>query len=111
MKKLALLSFITVLSIFMVGCGEKKENKKQDKTKEYETAMEEYVKDYYIRFSNKQITEPEVSLQSLKVANEAGYTNYDLSKLSNCSDDSKTKIILAEGTNEISGYKHELHCK
>lgn len=109
MKKFLIVT-VAVLSLLAVGCG-KKEEKETNKKSEEEVVMEKYTKDYYIKFMNKYLTNPTVTLESLRKSKTDGYTDYDLSKLDKCSDTSYTELVLEEGTNEIIDYKHHLDCK
>lgn len=108
MKKFLIIS-VAMLSLFAVGCGKKKDEKKETKSPQ-EIAMEKYAKDYYIRFMNKFLTNPTVSLEALKKSNADGYTDYDFKDLEKCKDTSYTELELEEGTNEIKNYKHHLEC-
>ncbi|MCI9234106.1 MAG: hypothetical protein HFH08_05910 [Bacilli bacterium] len=109
MKKFLIVS-VAVLSLFMVGCGKKKEEKKPNTKSPQEIAMEKYAKDYYIKFMNKYLTTPTVSIEALKKTNAEKYTDYDLSDLDKCKDSSYTELVLEEGTNEIKGFVHHLEC-
>lgn len=108
MKKFLIVT-IAALSLFVVGCN-KKEEKNKDTKKPEEIAMEKYAKDYYIRFMNKYLTNPTVSLESLRKSKSDGYTDYDFTQLDKCKDTSYTELQLEEGTNEVIGYKHHLEC-
>ena len=113
MKKFLIVS-VAFLSLLAVGCGKKKDNdnkKEENKKSEQELAMEKYAKDYYIKFMNKYLTDPTVSLDSLRSAKKDGFTDYDLSALDKCKDTSYTELKLEEGTNEITGYVHHLDCE
>lgn len=103
MKKFLIVT-VAVLSLFAVGCGKKD-------TKKAEEAMETYAKDYYVRFMNKYLTDPKVSLEALRKVNADNYTDYDLSALKKCSDSSYTELKLEEGTNNVIGFTHHLDCK
>lgn len=109
MKKILIVT-IAVLSLLAVGCGKKAKKTEGPKKNPQEEAMEKYAKDYYIRFMNKYLTNPTVSLEQIKKSKTDGYTDYDLSKLEKCKDTSYTELKLEEGTNEISGYVHHLDC-
>lgn len=109
MKKFLIVS-IAVLSLFMVGCGKKKDDKKENKKSPQEIAMEKYAKDYYLKLMNKYLTTPTVSLEQLKKSNADKYTDYDLKDLEKCKDTSYTEIVLEEGTNEIKSFVHHLEC-
>lgn len=113
MKKFFIVT-VAGLSLLTVGCGKKEKENKRTETKTEKTpqeiAMEKYSKDYYERFMNKYLTDPEVSLEKLRKANKDGYTEYDLKDLEKCKDTSTTKLVLKEGTNEVTGYKHSLDC-
>ena len=107
MKKMLIMS-VAVLSLFAVGCGKK--NKEENKKSPQEIAMETYAKDYYLKYMNKYLTDPTVSLETLRRAKNEGYADYDLSKLEKCKDSSYSEIQLEAGTNEIIGYVHHLDC-
>ncbi len=109
MKKFLIVT-IAVLSLLAVGCGKKTQKTTGPKKSPQEEAMEKYSKDYYIKFMNKYLTNPTVSLEALKKSKADGYTDYDLSKLDKCKDTSYTELKLEEGTNEITGYVHHLDC-
>lgn len=110
MKKFLIVT-VAVLSLFAVGCGKKEDEKNENKKPETEVVMEQYAKDYYIKFMNKYLTNPTVTLEALRKSKTDGYTDYDLSKLDKCKDSSYTELELQEGTNEIIGYKHHLDCE
>ncbi len=110
MKKFLIVS-VAILSLLAVGCGKKKDNKKENVKSPQEIAMEKYAKDYYLKFVNKYLTNPTVSVQALKKAKKDGYTDYDLSDLSKCKDTSYTELVLEEGTNEVKGFVHHLECE
>lgn len=107
MKKFLILS-VAILSLFAVGCGKKKD--KTPKKSPQEEAMEKYAKDYYLRFMNKYLTTPTVSLEALRKVKADGYTDYDLKALEKCKDTSYTELVLEEGTNAVIDYKHHLEC-
>jgi len=107
MKKLLIVA-IAGVSLFAVGCG-KKDNDTPKKSPQ-EIAMEKYAEDYYVKFMNKYLTNPTVSLEALKKSKTDGYTDYDLSDLDKCKDSSYTELKLEEGTNKIIGYTHHLDC-
>ncbi len=115
MKKFLIVS-VAALSLFAVGCGKKKNDEKTDgkgtaaKSKQ-EEVMEKYAKDYYVKFMNKYLTDPVVSLEDLRKSNEGGYTDYDLKELEKCKDTSTTDLKLKEGTNEVIGFTHHLDCE
>ena len=109
MKKFLIVT-VAVLSLFAVGCGKKKEQNEPNKKSKAEEAMETYAKDYYVRFMNKYLTDPTVSLEALRKTNADNYTDYDLSELEKCSDTSYTELKLEEGTNNIISFTHHLGC-
>lgn len=109
MKKFLIVS-VAVLSLFMVGCGKKKDDNKTNTKSPQEIAMEKYAKDYYLKFMNKYLTNPTVSIEALKKVKNDGYTDYDLSDLDKCKDTSYTELVLEEGTNEVKGFVHHLEC-
>lgn len=110
MKKFLIIS-VAILSLFMVGCGKKSDKKDEKVEKKYEEAMEKFAEDYYIKFMNKYLTTPIVTLKDLRAIKKSGYADYDLSALDKCQDSSYTEIELEETTNKIIGYKHHLECK
>ncbi len=101
-KSLILISLLCVL--FVSGCGNNK--------KAYETKLEQYGKDYFEKYVVVQgLDEVVISIADLKNANEKAGTNYDLKKLSKCSDDTKVKFTIEKNTKEIKETNFELNCK
>ncbi len=108
MKK-GLIITLAFVSLFAVGCGKSK----KEREKEYQQVMEEYARNYfetYILNVVEGLDVPEITIQNLKDANEYG-SNYDLSKLKDCTDESKARIILDETKRGIASVEFEMNCK
>lgn len=108
MKK-GLIVSLALISLFAVGCGKSKE----EKAKEYEKVMGDYAKNYfetYILNNVEGLDIPEISIQNLKDANNFG-SNYDLSKLEGCTNESKARIILDATKRGIDRMEFEMNCK
>lgn len=104
MKKVLIVSFL-ILSILVVGCG--------NKQKEYEKVMKEYAKEHYEKYMSgwSGVDVAQVSISLLKNANEQINANYDLSKLEKCTDESYVNIILNKETKKIENFEFHLDCK
>ncbi|MDD3392022.1 MAG: hypothetical protein PHE54_00515 [Bacilli bacterium] len=101
-KVLAIISLGVVLLI--TGCG--------DKTADYEAIMEEYGRDYFAKYMPiVGFDEVEVTKDMLNTANESAGETYDLSKLDNCSDDTKVIFTLDSESGEIKSASFDLDCK
>ena len=110
MKKTLVFS-LALVSLLMIGCGGKS---KEEKAKDYEAVMEQYARNYYETYilgHVEGLDVPEISIESLQNANENGGANYDLSKLSGCTNDSKVSLILAENKRDIKSVEFSMNCK
>lgn len=103
MKKILFLS-ITLLSVFLVGCG----NKQRD----YEKTMEKYALDFYEKYVEEsigdQVDVPQITIENLKAAN-AVKEQYDLTKLKNCKDSSYVSFIMKD--KKIDLVEFHMNCK
>ena len=101
MKKLLL---VLATLIFLVGCNNQKK---------YEEAMKDYAISFYNAYQKGQegLTNPTISIKQLKAANEYENTNYDLSKLEKCKDESYIELIINQDTKEIMDIKYYMQCE
>lgn len=107
MKKL-LIVMLALMTFFLIGCGEEKE----DKLATYREVMGEYSKDYFDNYVSgiAGLDVLEVTIGMLENANAVGDSNYDLTELENCDKTSKTKLFLTDDGMEIKKYEYNLDC-
>jgi uncharacterized protein YxeA len=103
MKKILLLLVILCL----VGCGKNTDSKNDD----LKDKFLKYAKDYYEKYSVKGFNEVNVSLDSLKQANEKTKSNYDLSIFSKCDNSSYIKLIINTANQKVDKVEYFLNCK
>lgn len=105
MKKV-LISAVLVCGLLMfTGCGEEKTNK-------YEETMKEYAISYYNAHQKgtEGLTSTNVSIAKLKDAIAKVGDNYDMSKLSACTDDSYVELIINQTTNDVDSVNYHMNC-
>ena len=75
--------------------------------------MKEYATEYFnLHMSGSEfLVDPSISLSDLKNAVAFMGDRYDLTKLSNCKNESYVTLILDKETNKIIDYKVNLECK
>lgn len=95
MKKIIL---IIVMCFVLVGCELSKEEK----------AFKDYAIDYYENYMKDiQMDSYQITIKMLKNSNRQKITDYDLSKLENCDDDSYINISIK---NNEKNYDYKLNC-
>lgn len=96
MKKYLL---ILLMCVIITGCGTSKEEK----------LFKEYASDYYNNYMKDiKMDSYQVTLEMLKNSNEQKITNYDLSELNKCDDESYVNISIVYGK---ESYEFDLNCK
>lgn len=103
MKKILLL--VVILCLF--GCGASTSNKNS----QLEDKFLQYSKDYYQKYSVKGFNAVNISLDSLKQANDKAKANYDLSMFNKCDNSSYVKLTIDINTQKISKVEYFLNCK
>ncbi|MDD2434886.1 MAG: hypothetical protein PHO63_01385 [Bacilli bacterium] len=100
MKK-GLVILLVILSFLLIGCV--KDN--LDKEEKY---LKEYATDYYNKFMTSKLDSYEITISMLEESNKTDQTDYDLSKLKSCKNDSYVTITIE---NEEKIYDFKLNCK
>lgn len=100
MKKILL---ILALPLCLFGC---------DNQKKYEEIMKDYAISFYDKYQKDQegLTNPTISIEQLKNANEYVNDSYDLEKLKNCQEQSYVELIIDQTTEEIKEIKYFMQC-
>lgn len=105
MKRLFAISLVLCGLFVFTGCG--------NKESQYEKTMKEYAVGYYNATLNptEGLTTYSVSIERLKDAVERKIVNYDMSKLSNCTNDSYVELIINQNTNEVDSVNYHMSCE
>lgn len=103
MKKALIVTVLTCSLILIVGCGNQSK---------YEETMREYATTFYNNYQkgNEGLTNPTISIQQLKDANEQVQAGFDLTELEKCSDDSYVELVIDETTKDVQDVKFFLQC-
>lgn len=105
MKKILVIS-LTLCGLFVfTGCG--------DKEAKYEKTMREYATNYYnaVLKGTEGLTSYPVSVAKLKDAVAKKIVNFDMSKLSKCTDESYVELIINQTNNEVDSVNFHMSCE
>lgn len=105
MKKVLSLSLILCSMVALTGCGKDSISKNEETFKEF--AIDHY--NTYLK-GTEGLKEVEISLEKLKDANERAGANYDIAKLSSCTDDSYVTLKINQTNNEVESVAYNLNC-
>lgn len=107
MRKLLIMP-LALMTLFMAGCSDNKE----EQLAKYEEVMEVYAADYFDNYVSgiAGLDVLEVSINMLENANSVGGSHYDLTELEECDKTSKTLLYLADDGIAIEKYEHNLNC-
>ena len=101
MKKMVL--GISILTILLTGCGKKEA--------QYEKIMLEHSKQYFENYmSTLNLDIAEITVKMLEDANNEVNAGFDLSKLNNCSKESKVELHILKETKAVESYSFEMYC-
>ena len=98
---------LLVLSLFVfTGCGEKSKTK-------YDKTMEEYATNYYnsLLKGTEGLTSTKITVAQLKEAFDLQIVDYDMSKLSACTDESYVELTIDPSNNNISTIDYHMTCE
>lgn len=104
MKKIFAISLVLCGLFTFTGCG--------NKTSKYEEIMKEYATNYYneVLKGTEGLTSYSISVAKLKDAVEKKRVNFDMNKLSGCTDDSYVELIINQTNNEVETVNFHMSC-
>ena len=105
MKKVFMFSFALCCLLLLAGCGEKKNNS-------YDETMKEYATNYYnaeLKGTEGMVT-AKITVAQLRTAKDLGYVDYDMTKLSSCTEDSYVDLNINSSTNAVDSVTYHMEC-
>lgn len=107
MKKGLTISLVICGLLMFTGCDEN-----GTKTNKYEETMKEYAVSYYNAHQKgtEGLTSTKITVGQLKEAIEKIGDNYDMTKLSSCTDSSYVELIINQTNNDVDSVNYFMEC-
>lgn len=105
MKKIFAISLVMCGLFVFAGC--------EEKISEYEKTMKDYATSYYnnLQKGTEGLTTVKVTVGQLRKAVELNVVDYDMSKLTNCTDESYVELKINQTNNEVDSIDYHLQCE